>query len=141
MADLIAGPSGEGSHHEVTYMGHDFVFRLADGRLAHRHKVAPAVVPTCPKNPQGQQGVSSEELLGLLRGLNDEEEFEESGFGASKAQPLTSDQLLGLLKGFEDEEDSEDSEPANGTTALFSVDISSSVSGRLLPHTEFALKS
>ena len=48
MADLLAdGSINTASHFEVTYEGHEFTFRLPDGRLVERFKVGPARVPNC----------------------------------------------------------------------------------------------
>jgi len=47
MADLLANEWTP--HFEITYMTHDFVFRLTDGRLVKKFTVAPTKIPVCPK--------------------------------------------------------------------------------------------
>jgi hypothetical protein len=48
MADLLAdGSINTASHFEVTYEGHEFTFRLPDGRLVEHFKVGPARAPNC----------------------------------------------------------------------------------------------
>jgi len=125
MADLLTG-DGE-PHHEVTYVGHDFVFRLADGRLVDRHKVAPALVQTCPTEAEG---LSTEALLGMLEGLEETDQETDQGpervVKLGRRPVISSGTLLGLLSGFKDVEDE-----ANGffnATSSASVDTSGEIS-------------
>lgn len=47
MADMLAHEWSP--HFEVTFLSHDFVFRLTDGRLVKKFNVSPTKVPSCPK--------------------------------------------------------------------------------------------
>jgi hypothetical protein len=71
MADLTVAAHGTAAlmapHFEVTYEGHEFTFRLTDGRLVQRVVVGPARAPDCDARPRQAAAQAALQIAGQDR--------------------------------------------------------------------------